>query len=53
MQKYEDGQVPADAHLLIVAADSEPQWHQILGARKVSYLTAIPAQKLGLYWVGN
>jgi 4-amino-4-deoxy-L-arabinose transferase-like glycosyltransferase len=51
-QKYDDGDVPADAHLLVAGVGTDADLHVRLGGRKVSYLTSIPAQKLELYWVG-
>jgi 4-amino-4-deoxy-L-arabinose transferase-like glycosyltransferase len=51
-QRYEGGQVPREGHVLVAARDSEAQFSEYLKGRKVSYLTAIPAQKLEIYWVG-
>jgi len=53
VQKYENGEVPAEAHVLVAAANTEPQFRALLDGRKVSYLTSIPEQKLELYWVGQ
>ncbi len=50
-QKYEDGDVPASAHVVVAAHDSQAQVAQVVAGRRVSYLTSIPAQKLDLYWV--
>ena len=52
-EKYEEGQVPDDAHLLITASNADSGFRQKLTGRKVSYLTSIPAQKLELYWIGK
>lgn len=52
-QTYETGEVPADAHVLVAAPNTEPEFCALLHGRKVSYLTSIPAQKLELYWVGK
>ncbi len=51
-QKYENGQVPMDGHVLVATQNSSAQFSDLLHGRKVSFLTAIPAQKLELYWVG-
>jgi len=51
-QKYDEGQVPGESHLL-VAANADSGFKQMLDGRKVSYLTSIPAQKLELYWVAK
>jgi 4-amino-4-deoxy-L-arabinose transferase-like glycosyltransferase len=53
VQKYEEDQVPGEAHLLIAAANTELRFEPLLDGRKVSYLTSIPAQKLELYWVAK
>jgi 4-amino-4-deoxy-L-arabinose transferase-like glycosyltransferase len=52
-QKYEDGNIPAAAHVLIAAQHTESQVTQQIPGRQVSYLTSIPAQKLDLFWVGK
>lgn len=52
-RKYEDGQIPADAHVVVAARDSQTQVAQLVPGRRVSYLTSVPAQKLDLYWVGK
>jgi 4-amino-4-deoxy-L-arabinose transferase-like glycosyltransferase len=49
---YDDGDVPAAAHLLLAAPGAEPAFGALVPGRKVSYLTSLPAQKLELYWVG-
>ncbi len=51
-QRYENGPVPRDGHVLIVAQNLPDQFGDLLRGRKVSFLTRIPAQKLDLYWVG-
>ena len=53
MQKYEDGKVPAEAHVLVTAANTESELRKLIGGRKVSYLTSIPEKKLEVYWVGK
>ncbi|MGO9864557.1 MAG: ArnT family glycosyltransferase [Terriglobales bacterium] len=52
-QKYEEGKVPAAAHVLVAAEGSESQFALLIPGRRVSYLTSIPQQKLELYWVGE
>jgi hypothetical protein len=52
-QKYEEGSVPAAAHVLVAAQITQSQVAQLVPGRRVSYLTSIPAQKLDLYWVGR
>jgi 4-amino-4-deoxy-L-arabinose transferase-like glycosyltransferase len=52
-QRYEDRNVPADAHVLLAARNTQSQVAQLVPGRRVSYLTSIPAQKLDLYWVGK
>lgn len=52
-EKYEDGSIPAEAHVLVAAQGSQVDVAKIVAGRRVSYLTSIPAQKLGLYWVGK
>lgn len=52
IQSYEVGQAPREGHVLVAAWDSEAQFREHLKGRKVSFLTAIPAQKLEIYWVG-
>jgi 4-amino-4-deoxy-L-arabinose transferase-like glycosyltransferase len=53
VERYGEGQAPAEAHLLVAAAGSETEWRAFLASRKVSYLTGMPAEKLDLYWVGK
>jgi 4-amino-4-deoxy-L-arabinose transferase-like glycosyltransferase len=53
VQDYESGHVPTDAHVLVAAHNTQSQVAQFLPARRVSYLTSIPAQNLDLYWVGK
>jgi hypothetical protein len=48
-QRYENGQVPREGHVLIAAQHSAP--FRELEGRRVSFLTSIPAQKLELYWI--
>jgi 4-amino-4-deoxy-L-arabinose transferase-like glycosyltransferase len=67
-EKYEDENIPAEAHVLVAGRGSQDQGSQdqgsqdqgsqidvakIVAGRRVSYLTSIPAQKLELYWVGK
>jgi 4-amino-4-deoxy-L-arabinose transferase-like glycosyltransferase len=52
-EKYEDGNVPAAAHVLVAAQGTQSQVALLVPGRRVSYLTSIPAQKLDLYWVGK
>ncbi len=52
-QAYENGNVPAAAHVLVAAQGTQSQVAQLVPGRRVSYLTSIPAQKLDLYWVGK
>jgi 4-amino-4-deoxy-L-arabinose transferase-like glycosyltransferase len=53
VQRYEKGEVPAEAHVLVATANSLPQLSEYLRGRHASYLTGVPAQKLELYWVGK
>jgi 4-amino-4-deoxy-L-arabinose transferase-like glycosyltransferase len=52
-QHYESGGVPAEAHVLVTGQRARPQLAALLPARRLSYLTSIPAQKLDVYWVGK
>lgn len=52
-QTYETGQVPAEAHLLLAAANTNSEFRALIPRRKVSYLTSFPARKLELYWIGE
>jgi len=52
-QKYENGSVPAEAHVVVAAQNTQSQVAQLVPGRRVSYLTSIPRQKLDLYWVGK
>jgi 4-amino-4-deoxy-L-arabinose transferase-like glycosyltransferase len=51
VEKYEDGKIPADAHVLVAAQGMQSQVSQLVSGRKVSYLTHVVEQKLDLYWV--
>jgi 4-amino-4-deoxy-L-arabinose transferase-like glycosyltransferase len=51
-QRYENGLVPDDGHVLVAAQGSAAQFSDVLRGRRLSFLTSIPAQKLDLYWVG-
>jgi 4-amino-4-deoxy-L-arabinose transferase-like glycosyltransferase len=51
--RYEDGSVPAAAHVLVAAQVTQLQVAQLVPGRRVSYLTSLPAQKVDLYWVGK
>ena len=53
VEKYEDGRVPAAAHVVVAAQGSQSQVAQLVPGRRVSYLASIPAQKLDLYLVGK
>ena len=50
-QKYDSGEIPREAHVLVAASGTDPEFRALLAGRKVSYLTSIPAQKLQLYWI--
>jgi 4-amino-4-deoxy-L-arabinose transferase-like glycosyltransferase len=52
-QKYEDGNVPAAAHVLVAAQGTQLQVAELVPGRRVSYLISVPAQKVDLYWVGK
>jgi 4-amino-4-deoxy-L-arabinose transferase-like glycosyltransferase len=52
-QRYESGEIPGDAHVLVAAQDARAQLAALLTGRKMSYLTSVPAQKLEVYWVGK
>jgi 4-amino-4-deoxy-L-arabinose transferase-like glycosyltransferase len=52
-QKYEDGNIPAAAHVVVAAQGTQSQVAELVAGRRVSYLTRIPEQKLDLYWVGK
>jgi hypothetical protein len=52
-EKYESGNVPAAAHVLVATQGSQLQVAQLVPGRRVSYLTSVPAQKVDLYWVGK
>jgi len=53
VDKYEDGNIPAAAHVVVAARGTQSQIAQLVPERRVSYLTSVPAQKLDLYWVGK
>jgi hypothetical protein len=50
-EMYEAGHIPAAAHVVVAAHDTQVDIAQLVPGRRVSYLTSIPAQKLDLYWV--
>jgi 4-amino-4-deoxy-L-arabinose transferase-like glycosyltransferase len=52
-QSYENGNIPAAAHVLVAAQGEQSQVAQLVPGRRVSYLTSIPAQKVDMYWVGR
>ena len=52
-QKYEDGNIPAEAHVVVAARGTQSEVAELVAGRRVSYLTGIPAQKVDLYWVGK
>jgi 4-amino-4-deoxy-L-arabinose transferase-like glycosyltransferase len=51
VEKYEDGKIPAEAHVLVVEHGSQVQAGALVPGRRVSYLTNFPAQRVDLYWV--
>jgi hypothetical protein len=51
MEIYEAGNIPAAAHVLVTAHNTQLEVAILAPGRRVSYLTSIPAQKLDLYWV--
>ena len=50
-EKYEEGSVPAVAHVVVAARNTQAQVAEIVAGRRVSYLTTLPAAKVDLYWV--
>ncbi|HKM47733.1 MAG TPA: glycosyltransferase family 39 protein [Terriglobales bacterium] len=52
-QKYEEGNIPLAAHVVVAAQGTQSQVAQLVPGRRVSYLTSIPEQKVDLYWVGK
>jgi hypothetical protein len=50
-ETYEAGNIPAAAHVLVTAHNTQLEVAILVSGRRVSYLTSIPAQKLDLYWV--
>lgn len=52
-QSYDNGSIPAAAHVVVAMRGSQSQVAQLVPGRRVSYLTSIPAQKLDVYWVGK
>jgi 4-amino-4-deoxy-L-arabinose transferase-like glycosyltransferase len=50
-EMYEAGHIPAAAHVVVAAHNTQVDIAQLVPGRRVSYLTSIPAQKLDLYWV--
>jgi 4-amino-4-deoxy-L-arabinose transferase-like glycosyltransferase len=53
VERYETETIPADAHVLAAAQTAHFEVAHWVPARRVSYLTSIPAQKVDLYWVGK
>jgi 4-amino-4-deoxy-L-arabinose transferase-like glycosyltransferase len=51
MQHYDWNQVPTTGHVLVAARGTQAEFIRYAPTRKMSYLTAIPAQHLDLYWV--
>lgn len=49
--KYEEGNVPAGAHVVVAVQGTQSEVAQLVPERRVSYLTSIATQKLDLYWV--
>jgi 4-amino-4-deoxy-L-arabinose transferase-like glycosyltransferase len=52
-EKYEDGNIPAGAHVVVAARGMQAQVAELVAGRRVSYLASIPEQRLELYWVGK
>ena len=52
-QKYEDGNIPTEAHVLVAAQGTQSQVAQLVAGRRVSLEASIPEQKLDWYWVGK
>jgi 4-amino-4-deoxy-L-arabinose transferase-like glycosyltransferase len=50
-QSYENGNIPAEAHVVVAAQGTQSQVAQLAAGRRVSYLASIPEQRLDLYWV--
>jgi 4-amino-4-deoxy-L-arabinose transferase-like glycosyltransferase len=53
VQRYEFGQLPVEAHLLVTSRNALAGFMPRLPGRKVSYLTHIPAQNLDVYYVAS
>lgn len=53
VQKYEDGNIPTAAHVVVAAQGTQAEVAELVAGRRVSYLTSVPAQKLDLYWVAR
>jgi 4-amino-4-deoxy-L-arabinose transferase-like glycosyltransferase len=53
LQHYDWNQVPSTGHVLVAARDTKEEFVRYAPNRKISYLTAIPAQQLDLYWVAS
>lgn len=53
VRNYQSGDVPSESHLLVASSGTEAEFRSLLGGRKVSYLTSVPAKKLELYWIGR
>jgi 4-amino-4-deoxy-L-arabinose transferase-like glycosyltransferase len=51
VEKYEDGKIPADAHVLVAAQGTQSQVAQLVPGRRVLSLTHVAEQKVDLYWV--
>lgn len=52
-RKYDLGEVPPEAHLLVAAPNSVSAFSELLHGRKVSYLSSVPVQKIEFYWVAK
>ena len=50
-ETYEAGNIPAAAHVLVAAHNTQLEVAILVPGRRGSYLTSIPAQNLDLYWV--
>jgi len=50
-EKYEEGSIPAAAHVVVAARNTQAKVAEMVAGRRVSYLTTLPAAKVDLYWV--
>ena len=49
--RYERGEIPAAAHLLIAPVGSEQQLDALLRGRRMAHVAEFAPQKLEIYWV--